>query len=213
MDGYHPTLWRTCRTLANPKRLLCLRTVFLSPSITVGACARSTGLAEWHVSEFLRALQARGLIQARRRSRWVGYIATPDPSVPNAAPLLKALRQALIDRSEPDDGVIRTLTAFTHPRRLAILAYLHRQPAPSCDALAAATEISPPALYRHLTKLASRGLVTSGHGKVRLVTTRNPLARSLLALLAQNDADGPQPINLEPAIRTKREKGLERRRS
>ncbi len=68
-NTFHPTLWRTCRVLANPKRLACLRAVMGTPNLCVEEIAREAGLDEVQGSMALRALQARGLIAAYRHLR------------------------------------------------------------------------------------------------------------------------------------------------
>jgi DNA-binding transcriptional ArsR family regulator len=79
--AYHPTVWRTCRMSGNPHRLRGLKAVLEEPSSAVGEIAEQTRLSVCHASEYLRALQARGLIQASRVSRWMRYVARPDPLV------------------------------------------------------------------------------------------------------------------------------------
>ena len=182
VTGYHPTLWRTCRTLAHVKRLACLKVVLGTPSSTVGEIAERLRVPINQASLFLRALQARGLILAQRQGRYVRYAAVPDPLVSSARPLLHALRQALLQENRPEDYVKRTLTGFTHPRRLVILSYLQQHGPCSDDTLAAATGIRPPALTRHLKKLAARDIVHSSEDKWQKSPPPNALAKTLLAL-------------------------------
>ncbi len=94
MENLHPTLWRTCRTLANSRRLACLKAVFANPGSSVEAIAEAAHIPHAQASLCLRALQARGLIRAERQSRWVRYSPVPDSSVPSAAPILTALQRA-----------------------------------------------------------------------------------------------------------------------
>ena len=96
MGSLNPTLWRTCRVLANEKRLLCLKAVLEQPGRSVGELAERVCISEALASELLRALQARGLIQANRQSRWVYYSPKPDPMVVDARPLLEVLRRGLL---------------------------------------------------------------------------------------------------------------------
>jgi len=182
MESYHPTLWRTCRALANEKRLCCLKAVLTEPGITVGEAAARAGLAENHAGESLRLLQARGLIEARRQSRWVRYVPVPDPLVPSARPLLSAVRRALIKHRCSEGDVFRILTGFTHPRRVVILRVLKLSGPLSFDALVRATDISPQALYRHLDKLSDRGLICEGRDGWRVVSRSDLLADALVKL-------------------------------
>jgi DNA-binding IclR family transcriptional regulator len=185
MESYHPTLWRTCRTLANAKRLRCLKAVLTEPGLAVSEVAERAGIAENHACECLRALQARGLIAPRRQSRWVRYVPEPDPLVPSARPLLTALRAALVNSGDKETDVIRVLTGFTHPRRLVILRQLKANRSLSLEALVRATDISPQALYRHLAKLAGRNLIRHENDGWRLVLGSGTLASALLKLASR----------------------------
>jgi len=182
METYRPTLWRTCRVLSNAKRLRCLSTILAEPGLTVGETAARTNLPQNHASECLRALQARGLIAARRQSRWVRYFPEPDPLVPSARPLLLALTTALRKRHRPEADVTHLLTGFTHPRRLHILKCLKAEGPRDFDDLSRRTQISPQALYRHLGKLVARDLVHNDDAVWRLVRGSDELADSLILL-------------------------------
>lgn len=183
MDAYHPTIWRTCRVLANAGRIRCLKVVLEWPSSTVGDIARRAKVSETVASEHLRALQARGLILATRESRWVRYTPDPDPLVRGARQLLAALRRALLAEKRPEPDVIRTLTAFTHPRRLDILGLLLRTGRASYERLGARTRISSPALFRHLGKLEARGVVTCEDHLWGVARHPEPLVKTVLILL------------------------------
>lgn len=188
MPNLHPTLWRTCRILANQRRLACLRTVLSLPGCTVGTVAEKADLPTDQASLCLRALQARGLIQAKRHSRWVHYTPAPDLSVPVAAPILSALRRALLADKLTDTTITLTLTAFTHPRRLVILKRLTSTAQLTAARLTRETHISPPALWRHLSKLKRRGLVIQTPDGWQLAQALTPLAKAILALIVCRDA-------------------------
>lgn len=184
-NNYHPTLWRTCRVLAHPQRLACLKEVLLSPNATVEEVAAATGLPLCKASLNLRALQARGLVSVCRHSRWAHYLPQPDPLVPSAAPALAAMKRALVSDPLPSEEILATMTAFTHSRRLDILRQLTLQKRPQVEkALSAATRISPQVLWRHLKNLESRRLAVHAEGGWLLSPTPSLLARRFLALLA-----------------------------
>ncbi len=189
MDTYHPTVWRTCRVLANAGRIRCLKAVLERPSSTVGEIARRARTAEAVASEYLRALQARGLIRAERESRWVRYAPDPDPLVKGSRRLLVALRRALLAEGRSEEEIIRSLTAFTHPRRLDILWCLLRDGQASFERLCARTRISQPALSRHLSKLEARGMISCADRLWRLSRRPERLAKTILSLLADSEED------------------------
>jgi len=182
--NYHPSIWRTCRVLANEQRLACLRAVIENPFSSVNEIAARLDLPLDKASLGLRALQARGLIQAQRVSRWVRYSPFPDPLVPDAAPTLSALRKAL--KRDAPAKIVRTLTAFTHPRRLALLRYLQQHGPTSAERLSSANQISVQALWRHLRKLKARGLVVHTETAWDLAKHPPALGRALLHILVHS---------------------------
>lgn len=183
MSDLQPTLWRTCRILANKRRLACLRAVLTLPGATVEEIAEQARLPADQASLCLRALQSRGLLHAERTSRWVRYTPVPDRSVPIAAPILRAMHRALLCEGLSDSAVFETLTAFTHPRRLVILSSLSADTGQPVGPLARQTSISPQALWRHLGKLSRRNLVVSPPDGWRLADGPSSLAQALLALI------------------------------
>lgn len=177
-----PTLWRTCRVLAHADRLRLLAAVCASPHTTVTQAAAATNLPVAKVSLGLRALQARGLLAVTRRSRWVCYTARHDPLVEHAQEILGATRRAFT-RAEDFHAMCKAFTAFTHPRRLTIVAALAQQPR-DCEALAATCHISLPAVRRHVAKLLRRDIVTAGDdGSYCLNPSPGDLARDLVAIV------------------------------
>ena len=68
-----PTLWRTCRVLANRKRLQILALLIRQPNQTVSTVAGRMSLSMPTASQYLRALEARGLLTCRRVGRRVEY--------------------------------------------------------------------------------------------------------------------------------------------
>lgn len=180
--------------LAHVNRLACLKVIFEHPSSSVGEVAGSLRVPVNQASLFLRALQARGLIRAHRQSRWVYYEPFPDPLVPGSRLILKTLKGALLDEKRSEGDIRRTLTGFTHPRRLAILRHLQRNRSASVEELAVSTQISLPALSRHLSKLEARQLVSYAEQEWRLATQPNRLAQTLLRLI---QPDGQEELMKE----------------
>ena len=184
-DGnYHPTLWRTCRVLANMHRLACLTSVLKEPGRSVEQIATAAGIAETKAGLSLRALQSRGLIAARRESRWVRYYPEPDPLVPSAKPVLVALQQCHAS-GVADSEIFRTVTAFTHPRRLIMLRCLQINGALPAETLATKCRISLPAVYRHLSKLQNRALihVSADSQEISLINEQPALTAVFLSLI------------------------------
>ncbi len=192
-----PTLWRTCRTLANRVRLRMLGVLLRHDEMAVSAVARAVGVSDVVASQELRALGARGLLTARRDGLWVFYRVSPDPSIRGTTELLSALRRAFSERTQPAEAVFRLTTAFTHPRRIEIVRFLS-DGAMSREVLSRSTAIGRRALERHLAKLARRGFVKKGAAEWHLECPRHPLAAALLRLARDvppltASADSPPP--------------------
>jgi DNA-binding transcriptional ArsR family regulator len=173
-------MWRTCRVLANERRLRLFQAVFVRPGCHVSGLAKAVGLSVPVASQYLRDLQARGLISVERRGRWTRYGDRPDGAVGHAAPVAAALRQALVTDGVAPSRVRRTLTAFSHPRRLVILGVLSPVQALCAAEIRHATGISEPALLRHLRRLEGCGLVAAREGRWMLCVPFSGLARDLL---------------------------------
>lgn len=176
-----PTPWRTCRVLANKRRLRLLQLVVASPGQTVTAIAAAADLSMSQTSQYLRALNARGLLKVTRRGAKVLYRAEADSSLPAASVLLPPLKRMLAAEPESLDRVFRLLTAFTHPRRVAIVQALQDRALPAAE-LRRKLRISGPAIERHVRKLRDRGLVISEQKGYRLAKPPGALARALLRI-------------------------------
>lgn len=175
-----PTLWRTCRVLANTRRLDLVRAMVGHPPQTVTELSRRCGQSFTLCCQYLRLLQSRGLCRAARHGRWVSYELRADPAVRNSPEILDALVREL---SRPDAElarILKALTACTHPRRVEMLARLRAAPDQTTDALRAATRISYAALCRHLDKLERRGFVRWKSARVELLEPTGALEQALL---------------------------------
>ncbi|MBN2449539.1 MAG: winged helix-turn-helix transcriptional regulator [Lentisphaeria bacterium] len=180
--GLKPTLWRTCRALANRRRLGIVCHLIDHPDDMVSQVARGVGIPVAVASQYLRILNARGVLRATRRSRWVHYRLAADPSLPEASVLVAALGESLAADTRDLDSAMATLTAFTHPRRLLLLALLWQYGHLDYSELMGRSGIPHQALTRHLDKLQRRGLVDLHGGRYRLTCGPDVLARALLSI-------------------------------
>ena len=151
------------------------------PNQTVSAVAQALGQPLSLTSEYLRALEARGLLRARRTGRRVEYRPNSAPSGGHASGLVAALRKAFQRETYPVETIFRMATAFTHPRRVEIVGVLQAGPR-TAQQIQAATRISGWALWRHLRKLEARGFVISRRGFYALTHWPDGLGRQLARL-------------------------------
>lgn len=174
----HPTLWRTCRVIANPTRLEVFRCLVQQPGQTVSAIASRLRLPLPIASLYLRAMEARGLLVVQRQGRWVKYSPSP-PTARNAVSgLVGALKLVLGHDPTPAATVFKLATAFTHPRRIAIFRALQGGGCTSKQ-IRARLGISWRALSRHLEKLAARGFIKEQEGRYTVVEGLQGLRREL----------------------------------
>lgn len=176
-----PTLWRTCRVLANRTRLRILKHIMSKPGITVSDIARSEHIPMSVASEYLRALNARGLLQPERRGKQVLYWAAHNLSLPETRILLDVLRSVFRRKPTPFDAIFRAFTAFTHPRRIALIQAVALG-ANHVEVLIRMTRISRIALLRHMAKLRSRECIVWTNGGYQCGRPSEPLMRTLMAL-------------------------------
>jgi DNA-binding transcriptional ArsR family regulator len=178
-----PSLWRTCRVLANTRRLRLYEALVREPDQTVSGLAERLGWPIPVTSQYLRALNARGLLRARRPSRWVQYAPGADKAIPQAAALVAALRQCFRHHPDSIPRLYQLATAFTHPRRGEIYRALRARPR-TLQELRVHTGIPERALCRHLLKLLSRGFVAKAEDAYHAVTPIHPFAAALARLAA-----------------------------
>jgi DNA-binding transcriptional ArsR family regulator len=102
--------------------------------------------------------------------------------------ILAAMRRALVDDNRSDAEVIRCLTAFTHPRRVALVLCLKRTRHPlSFSLLGDVCRMSAPALSRHLEKLRERGVIEETAKGWLLASKRSSLTNRLLAVICETE--------------------------
>ena len=157
-----PTVWRTCRVLANVTRLKMFAALVRAPDGTVSSIATKFRLSLPQASVYLRALEARGFLVSERQGPWVTYrVSGADGPV---APLVTALAGSAKRNADFVDRTFKLATAFTHPRRIDVFQCLGSHPQAAAE-LRVATEIPGPALFRQLQKLKKRGFVVYRRGR------------------------------------------------
>jgi DNA-binding transcriptional ArsR family regulator len=179
-----PTLWRTCRVLANRKRLQILALSIRQPNQTVSAVAGQMRLSLPAASQYLRALEARGLLTCRRVGLRVEYRPSAAAAEGAAGEILTALRRVFRRRAQPIEALFKLATAFTHPRRVEVFRAV-KNGTDSFGKLQTATHISARALSRHLAKLEARGFVKSGMEVYAVTDHAHPFGRVLARLAGQ----------------------------
>jgi DNA-binding transcriptional ArsR family regulator len=170
--------------LANRKRLQILALLIRQPNQTVSTVAAHMRLSMPAASQYLRALEARGLLTCRRVGLRVEYRPPPTTTEGAAGPILTALRVAFRRRAQPVEALFKLATAFTHPRRIKVFRAV-KDGADSIGKLQTATHISGRALSRHLAKLEARGFVKNEMELYALTNLAHPFGRVLARLAGE----------------------------
>jgi len=189
MKSLRPTLWRTCRAIANTTRLRLLWKIFQAEGLCVGELALTTGASRENATLQLRALNARGLITSTRCGKKVIYRAEANPGVDGAEELLEALRESF-NAKIPLSVVFREATAFTHSRRIFLMKTVSLSSG-SFDELLESSGMSPIALQWNLSKLVARGFVKERGDFYKAGNPKNPLGKCLMRLVC-----APVPVSL-----------------
>lgn len=182
-DNLKPTLWRTCRVIANKPRLRIMRGLLEHPGRTVTAIAASHSLSVSVACRYLRDLNARGLLRAERTAGNVRYWPHADESMKQSRALFASIWATMSNHKTPVDFIFRQSTAFTHPRRMAIVRQLSQSSLSMSD-IQRKVAVSRAAVQRHLSKLIKRGFVThdaEGH-RYLLAVPATDFQRTLLDL-------------------------------
>lgn len=182
MKHLNPTLWRTCRALSGRTRLGLLRNALEQPGGNVSRHAEQLAIGISDASQELRRLQSRGLLKRSCQGTSVVYLPIPDPQVPSAAPLLKALQNAWNGTPGEVEEVARRAKGLACERRVSLVRALSQQPRSAVE-LAELVRTSPDNLKKHLRVLRESGWVAKKGKTFVLCPASHPVQAALLKLL------------------------------
>ena len=181
-----PTVWRTARALANANRLRLLREVWKSRGrLSVTELAERLGMAVSTTSQYLRALNARGLISVGRSGSYVYYADGKDRSLPEAQAIQDAF-SSLFSQRRLSDGwgkpLLAVLRAYSHFRRIDIIRCLASVGGESFSGISHATSIPKMSLARHMRMLTGACVVDNANGVYSLCSPHGTLEAALLRI-------------------------------
>lgn len=182
-EQLHPTLWRTCRVLANATRLRIFAQLARKQPQSVSELAEQLALTLPVTSQSLRALESRGFLKARRIHRRVEYRIMTDDDAGSLVDLVAALRRTMRDNPDSTESVMKIATGFTHPARIEIYRSLKSGPLTQ-DQIQVVTRVSFQAMSRHLRKLVSRGYIVADERKYQQAKHPHAIGQSLASLAA-----------------------------
>ncbi len=181
MDCSTTWLWQTCRLIANTTRLNLLQEIDKDPDQCVSALAAQVERTPAAVSTQLRMLCDAGLITDHRQGQQVFYKLRKDREYSYILNLNKALQESFSDNI-PYQDIMRQATGCTHWRRIELLQRLANQSILIKD-MEKETVMAPSALLRHISKLESRGYVTSLGKQYNIGHPSGHLAKALLGII------------------------------
>lgn len=154
-----PTLWKTCRVVANPVRLRILRILMKEKALTVMDMVRLMAMPKGTVSLYLKELQARGFIHAKRKSVNVFYEFKSDPVVPQAAKVMDIVT-ALFREGKGDKDVIALFSALRTSNAVKMMACLLKDGGwVDCTVIGQRLRISLLTVLKHRRTLCRNGFV------------------------------------------------------
>lgn len=169
--------------LSGKNRVRLLRHILEHPGQSVTERAKALDIGVSDASQELRRIQSRGLLQVDNCGARVIYRFGADPLVYSAAPILKAIRLALAERTPEANEQIRAIAkGLGHRKRIALLQSLRRSPK-SAYALHQDARMPYCNLHLHLQGLLDSGLVRRHERIYQFTPSDHPLAKALLKLL------------------------------
>jgi len=156
----NPTLWRTCRMLANVRRLNIIKHLVGKEPLTLTQLATVCKMSVPACSQYTRQITARGLCREIQKGRYAYFDLYPDQSIPFSAILLQSVVASLRDAKKDFKEQMADLTAYTHVRRIKIVNFIAAKgSARLCD-MQHELHISESALLRHISKLLRRSVIS-----------------------------------------------------
>lgn len=189
------------RAVSHPPRLHILRGLAVLGEQNVTQLVDATQRPQFEVSANLRVLATSGLVWRRRSGSFIHYRLAERPSRPVTRTVLDALTviyaavrpddpRAVIQSSLDDDpqrsdtALTAWFGAFTHPRRLQIIRFLHTRETADVPLLVRTLSMSHSACWRHVTRLADCGVVRihneDGVPTVKAARCSDPIRQRIL---------------------------------
>lgn len=188
MHNLNPTLWRTCRMLAGATRIQLLRQLHDHPGSNISALSKAIGISQPYASQEMRRIQSRGFLRPVHQGASLVYQPVPDPQVASAAPLLKAVMEALDAFPARRDAEMNTLAAgLAHERRIAMARALMKAPR-TARQLLDEIPMADCSFQLHLRTLLASGWVKEQNRRLVFTPPAHPLAKALARLLRHGAA-------------------------
>lgn len=181
-----PTLWRTARALANADRLNLMRLVANAKGAKgVSELALEANLPIPIASIYLRALNARGLINVIRSGSFVYYGMGSDRSLPIAVAIQGAFRRLFAKKKLPSDWqdiLLPILNAYSNQRRELMVRILFEHSGISFLEFHKRSGLCETSFLRHLKILVNAGIVSLDSNRLySLAKPQNSLEAIFLA--------------------------------
>ena len=164
--------WKRCRVLASAPRLKVLTLLDERSRECVKFIAEELDVSDSVASRDLQLMQQAGFLEYERRGKFLYYSLADDP-------LSRLVLNA--SRDNEVDEIMFVLTAFTHERRLRILAQLD-EGATRMERLGVESSIPFISLRRQVDKLVRRGFVEMKDGVCRAKKPVSSVGRELKKL-------------------------------
>ena len=172
----------------NENRLRFLRAIFVSKEAKgVTRLAEDIGVSVPTASQYLRALNARGLVDVKRESSHVYYGSGKNRSLPEAQLLQDAFMRLFERKDLPSDWPARispVLKAYANERRIAIIRTIAENGSLTFASLSHLADMSETSLLRHLSLLLDGGVIAQDERRQYVIRPpKNSLQQALLKIV------------------------------
>ena len=188
--------WKVCKKLANEERLDVLRKVMTIPEadgLPVGQIADAVHAGQPATSIYLAELQDTcGLVASRRAGRYCLYYPAPDASDAKAVALFEALRKFFLAERPawtsvngtrpPAPRFLAVLPALANATRVRLLGFIRTEGRTDRAKIGKATGFTELNMRRHLSYIATCGLVNVCGDDVVWCEPSDETSRTLLDL-------------------------------
>ncbi len=172
--------WDICRKLNNPERLELLKRVYTAAyGLNIGLAQDSTSLGQSGVSQYMKQLEALGLVKRERSGRFVNY----HPELQSGSLASRALVPLLMERfrvKNPDLSFTRAFPALMNPLRARIVALLAKSGILSPEAICDKFNIQSRHLARHMKPILDCALAKEEPGAFVYIPQSDPIVNTII---------------------------------
>ncbi len=176
--------WEYCRKLNNEARLELLRQVYVSKfGLNVELAGDTSKLGQSGISQYMKQLEALGLVKRERIGRFVNYHPELKAATIVARTLVPLLMELFKSSRKPDLSFTHVFPALMNPLRARIVARLAKKGAMTFDEITDEFDIQPRHFSRHMTPILECALAVKDGDTYSYQPPSDPIAQTIISLI------------------------------